>query len=144
MKTRLLLLAIALLGFLAPSCTIAANANQTTRPDGTYQKQTQVLAKLGGQANYDSTPDGMSVKTDDQASFAAAATATGAVVGLLSYADIQNTKNLAAATTTQTGFKTAAATRQTTVKATADAAKKLGSNPEANVGAIRAVGDIFR
>jgi hypothetical protein len=141
MKTRLLL-AIALLGFLAPSCTIAAG-NETVRPDGTYQKS-QVLAKLGGQANYDSTPDGMSVKTDDQSSFAAAATATGAVVGLLSYADIQNTKNLAAAATSQTGIKAAAVTRQTTVKATADAAKALGSNPEANTGAIRAVGDIFR
>ena len=144
MKTRLLLLAIALLGFLTPSCTIAANSNQTVNIDGSTETHNQLLAKLGGKAEYRSTPDGMDVTTDDQSSFAAAATATGAVVGLLSYADIQNTKNLAAAATTQTGFKTAAATRQTTVKATADAAKTLGSNPEANVGAINAVGNIFR
>jgi hypothetical protein len=144
MKTRILLIVIALLGFLTPSCTIAANANQTTRPDGTYQKQTQLLAKLGGVANYDSTPDGMSVKTDDQASFTAAATAA-ATLGVASiYGNIQNTKNLAAAATDQAGIKAAAVTRQTTVKATADAAKKLGSNPEANTGAIRAVGEIFR
>lgn len=137
--TRVLL---ALLVVFGVSCTIAAR--QTVRPDGTREQQLFAQGP-GGKGAYVGTADGgMVVQADNEKSFgqfvgAAAGTAIG-----LGYFSAEKATTAANAATAQNAARTQAATEQARIQATERAATTLGSNPEANTGAINAAGNLFR
>ena len=108
-------------------------------------KEKNLLVKMGGKAEFDSTKGkGMYVKTDDEASF------KHGINGVVSYgasalaAGSYDAYNAGKQATAQLGIRSGAATDQLLIKTTGQAATVLGSNPEANVGAIKETGNLFK
>lgn len=130
-----------LVGFALVSCTVATR--QTLRPDGTRDQQ--LFAQIGGKGAYVGNAEGgMVVQADNERSFGQAMTAASAAVAVTSWASAEKATTAADAATTQTATRSAAATEQARIQATERAATTLGSNPEANTGAINAAGQLFR
>lgn len=131
--TRLLL--------LLPLLSACAYARRTANhPDGTQTAQTYV--QVGGKGGYVATADGFIVQTDLEKSFRDAMIAGTVIAGGIMSASVEKAKDASAAATAQQQTKATAATEQARIKATERAATTLGSNPDANVGAINAVGNL--
>ena len=133
-----------LLCLLFVSCTTAYNS-KTEISQGKVKKEKNLLVKMGGKAEFDSTEGkGMYVKTDDEASF------KHGINGVVSYgasalaAGSYDAYNAGKQATAQLGIRSGAATDQLLIKTTGQAATVLGSNPEANVGAIKETGNLFK
>lgn len=123
------------------SCTVATR--QTVRADGTREQQ--LYAQLGGKGAYVGNADGsMVVQADHEKSFGQAVTAAGAAYAVGAWLSADKAATAAEAATAQNAARTSAATEQARIQATQRAATTLGSNPEANVGAINAAGNLFR
>jgi hypothetical protein len=132
-----------ILACLMSSCTFATRSDLLS--DGSQSRQ--IYAQLGGKGAYAGGGGGdgsMVVQADNERSFGQAMTAAGTVAAIASWASMEKAKTAAEAATAQTATRTAAATEQARIGATASTAKTLGSNPEANVGAVNAVGNLFR
>jgi hypothetical protein len=144
MKTLIHSLTVALLlPCLLISCAGLKTTSTVTRPNGEVAVEDTTLAQLGGKLNFVKLPDGTTVYASDMdKAFGAGVAAGAAALAGYFWADLGKTRALADAATSQIGIKTAGATTQAGIKATADAAKTLGSNPEANTSAINAVGNL--
>jgi hypothetical protein len=143
--TRILaLLSLAILACVIPSCTFATRSDRLS--DGSESRQ--IYAQLGGKGAYAGGVGGagstMVVQADNEKSFGQAMTAAGAAVAAYTWGAVQQAESAATAATQQTGIKAGAATQQAQIQATERAATTLGSNPEANVGAVEAVGRLFK
>ena len=109
------------------------------------QQISRDYAQLGGNTRYNRGADGsVTFDADLSQSFGHAMTAAGAAVGIMSWAGVQKAQTAAVEATKQLGVKSAAGVASDNIKATAATAQVLGSNPEANTGAINAVGNLFR
>jgi hypothetical protein len=141
---RLLLLLVVLSFALILSSCVGTGSRTTTHPDGTVV-ETNVYAQVGGRSNYLRTADGsIMLNTDLDKSFGQLMTAAGAAYSVGAWAGAETAKTTANAATAQTSIKSAARVEETAIKATGAAATSLGNNPEANVGAINAVGGLFK
>ncbi len=133
-----------LLCLLFVSCTGAYNS-KTEISQGTVKKEKNLLVKMGGKAEFDSTEGkGMYVKTDDEASFkagvgGAVSYGLGAIAG-----NSYDAYNAGKETTKRLGISSGATTNQLLINKTAETATKLGSNPEANIPAIEATKNLFK
>jgi hypothetical protein len=126
------------------SCNIARRTTDTTTADGTRHRQSETYSQLGGVGGYASTAGGMAVQFDGQKSFRDAAILAGVVVPAGFAAQTERAASAAAAATRQTEVKSAAEVAKAQTAARASTATALGGNPEANVGAVDAVGRLFR
>jgi hypothetical protein len=144
MKTPLhILLAISCL-FLV-SCAAGGRTRSTTHADGRVEKDTALYAQLGGKGGFVAQGDGgFALQFDGEKSFGQAMTAAGTAVAVSAWSAVEQARSAATVSTTNTATSAAAATEQARIGATASTAKTLGSNPEANVGAVEAVGRLFR
>lgn len=138
------LLAVFLCCSLLTSCETAARRKSTVAMDGTKQADTQLYMRWGGKGGYASTADGFLTQSDLEKSFGQAMTALGTAVAVTSYASVEKARSAATATTQQTGIQAGAATERARIGATERTAKVLGNNPEANVPAINAAGNLFK
>jgi hypothetical protein len=86
----------------------------------------------------------MVVQADNEKSFGQAMTAVGTSIAIHAWSAVEQAKSAASAATQQTALKTAARVEETTVRTVGNTATSLGGNPEANVGAINAVGQLFK
>jgi hypothetical protein len=146
MKNHILRLLLALCSCALISCVGSRNtATITTSPDGSVVQQlSRDYAQLGGNTRYHRGADGSETfDADLSQSFGHAMTATGLAIGMLSWANVTKASNAAVEATKQLSVKSAAGVSTEGIKATANTAQILGSNPEANVGAINAVGNLF-
>lgn len=148
MKNRYLLsLVLALYSFAVVSCSHRTETiTATTHPDGSVVSQTQHnQTQLGGTTVYSRTPEGgVFYASDMSKSFGHAMMAAAAAVGMLSWADVSKAETLATEASRQAGIKATAAVQSQRLTSAAQTATTLGSNPEANVGAIDAVGNLFK
>jgi hypothetical protein len=138
MRTFLLLLILPL-----ASCTFATRSD--IGADGSQSRQ--IYAQLGGKGAYAGGVGGsgsMVVQADNEKSFGQAVTAASTVAAIASWASAEKAKTAADAATAQTATRSAAATEAARIGATERTATTLGSNPEANVGAVEAVKGLFR
>lgn len=111
-------------------------------PDGAEK---QFYAQVGMRVEGVTLPQGGEIKTaDGEKSFGQAMTAAGTAVTAYTWGAVEKAKSAANAATAQTGIKAGAATDQARIQATERAATSLGNNPEANVGAVQAVGNLYR
>jgi hypothetical protein len=143
MKHRLFYLGLALLICWLPSCTFATRSDLGA--DGSQSRQ--VYAQLGGKGAYAGgvgSQGAMVVQADNEKSFGQAMTAVGTSIAVNAWSAVEQAKSAASAATQQTALKTAARVEETTVRTIGSTATTLGSNPEANVGAVDAVGRVFR
>ena len=143
--TRILaLLSLAIIACVIPSCTFATRSDRLS--DGSESRQ--IYAQLGGKGAYAGGVGGagstMVVQADNEKSFGQAMTAAGAAVAAYTWGAVEQARSAATVSTTNTATSAAAATEQARIGATASTAKTLGSNPEANVGAVEAVGRLFK
>jgi hypothetical protein len=138
-------LLIVIIPALLVSCSFGGRSRITATPDGTTQRDTSIYAQLGGKGGFIANGDtGFTMQVDNEKSFGQAVSAAGAAYAVGQWAGVETAKATTAATTAQTGIKATAATDQQRIKATQQAATTLGGNPEANTGAINAVGGLFR
>jgi hypothetical protein len=142
--TRILaLLSLAIIACVIPSCTFATRSDRLS--DGSESRQ--IYAQLGGKGAYAGGVGGagsMVVQADNEKSFGQAMTAAGAAVAAYTWGAVEQARSAATVSTTNTATSAAAATEQARIGATASTAKTLGNNPEANVGAVEAVGRLFK
>ena len=130
---------------LLVSCAAGGRTRTTTHTDGRIEKDTALYAQLGGKGGFVAQGDGgFALQFDGEKSFGQAMTAAGTAVTIGSWASVEKAKSAASAATTQTGIKAGAATEQARIQATQATATSLGNNPEANVGAVDAVGRLFK
>jgi hypothetical protein len=130
---------------LLVSCAAGGRTRTTTHLDGRVEKDTALYAQLGGKGGFVAQGDGgFAMQFDGEKSFGQAMTAGGTAYGIGQWAGVEKARSAATVSTTNTATKAAAATEQARIGATASTAKALGSNPEANVPAINAVGNILR
>ena len=147
MKNHILRLLLALCSCALISCVGSRNtATITTSPDGSVVQQlSRDYAQLGGNTRYHRGADGSETfDADLSQSFGHAMTAAGAAIGIISWAGVEKAATAAVETTKQISVKSAAGVATENIKATASTAQVLGSNPEANKGAINAAGNLFR
>jgi hypothetical protein len=140
-----LLIALALLSMMLVlvSCTFATRSDLSA--DGSQSRQ--IYAQLGGKGAYAGGVGGqgsMVVQADNEKSFGQAMTAAGAAVAAYTWGAVEQARSAATVSTTNTATSAAAATEQARISASASTAKTLGSNPEANVPAVEAVGRLFK
>lgn len=137
---RILLLMVVLsLVFILSSC-VGVYSSKT--PEGAER---QFYAQLGMKNEGIQLPQGGSINVaDGEKSFGQAMTAAGAAVTAYTWGAVEKAKSAASAATAQTGIKAGAATEQARISATQATATSLGNNPEANVGAINAAGNLFK
>jgi hypothetical protein len=142
MKHRLLYLSLALLACCLPSC-MGVYSSETPTQYGVAKKQ--LYTQMGMKVEDAKLPQGGSfAKADGEKNFGQAMTAVGTGIAVNAWSAVEQAKSGAAAATQQTALKTAARVEETTVRTIGSTATTLGSNPEANVGAVDAVGRVFR
>lgn len=141
------LLLLAFLSCNLLSCTTAVRHKVTATPTPAgiaVTKETDLYAKMGGQGAYDSTSGtGMKVVSDDEKSFSklvggAVSYGLGAIAG-----ETVQAYDAGKRVTEQLGITSKAATDQMLLQQKGQTATVLGSNPEANVPAVQAVGKLF-
>lgn len=118
----------------------AYGSRSLVHPDGSKEKQQ--YAQIGGKGGYISTPEGFIIQVDLERSFTVAATAATLITGSVVQASLEKAKDASQAVTNQTAIK--ATTEQTKIKAAQSTATSVGNNPEANSGAINAIGNLFK
>lgn len=138
---------LALFASLFVSCVGSKDTTLTTTfPDGSVTVQdNRSYAQLGGNTNYARLPDGtVMFNADMTQSFGHAMAAAAAAVGMVSWANVSKAATAAQELTKQKTAQSAASAQTARVQAASTSMQVLGSNPEANVGAINAVGNVIR
>lgn len=135
----------ALLCLTLIACTGARKSVTTaTAPDGTITvKEATTYAQLGGRGGLtDNAPGGLTVWSENEKSFRDFALAAASISYSMTSAAVAKAKEVAATRRAATAAR--ATTEQARIAATERAAVQIGSNPEANAGAIEAVGTALR
>ena len=122
-----------------PSCM--NSFYEEVHPDGTKIKHN--YTQVGGVGQAAPVSGGVALGFDGQKSFGQAMTAGVSAYTSGAYFGAEKAKTAASAATSQAKIKAGAATEQLRIKTVGNAATTLGSNPEANIGAIQAAGAIL-
>jgi len=134
-------LLVAMVALCGVSC-VGIYSSETPTAYGTAKRQ--LYAQAGMKNTGIELPQGGSMASaDGEKNFGQAATLVGTGLTVNAWGAVEKAKAGATAATTQTGIKAGAATEQARIQATERAATALGGNPEANVGAVDAVGRVF-
>lgn len=138
MTHRFLILALAM---LATSCTLGLR-RKTTAVDG-RKSDTALFVQVGGKGGINAPEEGgMMAGADNEKSFRDAAMAAATLGYFAGNRAVKEAE--AAASTTKELAKTNAGTEAARISAAERTATTLGSNPEANTGAVNAVGELFK